>query len=104
MIVFKLIICVVILIIIVAFSVENLQGIDLKYYNYYLELKTISAPLMIVLLISLFSGFFLASLFGLVSNIRFKNIIRKRNQTIKNLDKEIAKLTLNSSTLTDDKN
>ncbi len=104
MIVFKLIIWVVILIIIVAFSVENLQGIDLKYYSYNLELKTISAPLIIILLISLFSGFFLASLFGLAKNIRFKNIIRKRDQTIKNLDKEIAKLTLNSSILTDNKN
>jgi len=104
MIVFKLIIWVVILIIIVAFSVENLQGIDLNYYSYNLELKTISAPLIIILLISLFSGFFLASLFGLAKNVRFKNIIRKRDQTIKNLDKEIAKLTLNSSILTDDKN
>ena len=94
----------VILIIIVAFSVENLQGIDLKYYNYKLELQTISVPLIIVLLISLFSGFFLASFFGLANNIRFKNIIRKRNQTIKNLDKEIAKLTLNSSLLSGDKN
>lgn len=103
MIVFKLIIWLVILIIIVAFSVENVQDIDLKYYNYNLELMTISVPLIIVLLISLFSGFFLASLFGLAKNIRFKNIIRKRNQTIKNLDKEIAKLTLNSSILPGDK-
>ena len=104
MIVFKLIIWLVILIIIVAFSVENLQDIDLKYYNYNLELMTISVPLIIVLLISLFSGFCLASFFELANYIRFKNIIRKRNQTIKNLDKEIAKLTLNSSILTDDKN
>jgi uncharacterized integral membrane protein len=81
----------------VFFSVQNLQTIELRYYNFKFELKTILIPLIVVLLGSLFSGFFLASLFGMVNNIRLKNIIRKHNHTIKNLDQKIAKITLNSS-------
>ncbi|MEE9165518.1 MAG: LapA family protein [Nitrospinota bacterium] len=93
----KLIIWMIILIAIGAFSVQNLQTIELKYYNFKFELKTILTPLVVVLLGSLFGGFFLASLFGMVNNIRLKNIIRKQNHTIKNLDQKIAKITLNSS-------
>ncbi len=95
--VLKLIIWMTILMVIVAFSVQNVQPIDLKYYNYKLELKTILIPQIVVLLGSLFSGFLLASLLGMVKNIRLKNIIRKQNQTIKNLDQKIAEVTLNSS-------
>lgn len=93
----KLIVWMIILIVIVAFSVQNLQTIELKYYNFKFELKTTLIPLIVVLLGSLFSGFFLASILGMVDNIRLKNNIRKQNQTIKNLDQKIAKLTLNSS-------
>lgn len=97
MIVLKLIIWLIILTVIVTFSVQNLQAVEFKYYNFNFELKTISTPLIVVLLGSLFSGIILASLFGIVNNIRLKNTIRKQNQTIKNLDKKIAKLTLSSS-------
>ena len=93
----KLIIWMMILIAIGAFSVQNLQTVELKYYNFKFELKTILTPLVVVLLSSLFSGFFLAYLFGMVNNMRLKNIIRKQNHTIKNLDQKIAKITLNSS-------
>ena len=93
----KLIIWMIILIAIGAFSVQNLQTVELKYYNFKFELKTILTPLVVVLLGSLFSGFFLASLFGIVNNMRLKNFIRKQNHTIKNLDQKIAKITLNSS-------
>ncbi len=95
----KLIIWMIILIVIGAFSVQNLQAIELKYYNFKFELKTVLTPLVVVLLGSLLSGFFLASLFGMFNNMRLKNIIRKQNSTIKNLDQKIAKITLNSSQL-----
>ena len=85
------------MIIVLTFSVNNLETVDLKYYNLKFELKIVTAPLLVILLGSTFGGFFLASLFGIVNNIRFKNTIRKQNQTIKNLDKRIVKLTLNSS-------
>lgn len=80
-----------------AFSVQNLETITLKYYNFRFEIKTLSIPLIVLLLGSVFSGFFLAFLFGIGGNIKSKNIIRKKNQTIKNLDKKIAKLTLSSN-------
>lgn len=93
----KLIIWMVILVGIMALSVQNLQTIELKYYNLDFELNTTLILLIVILLGSLFSGFSLASILGMVNNIRLKNIIREQNQTIKNLDQKIVKFTLNWS-------
>lgn len=100
MMILKFIIWLVLLIIIVAASLQNMQAVELKYYivnfdNLRFELKkTGSIQLFIVLMGSLFSGFLLASLFGMVNSIRLKSIIWKQKQTIKSLDKKNEKLTM----------
>lgn len=99
MVVLKFIIWLILLIIIVAASLQNMQAVELKYYiinleNFRFELKkTGSIQLFIVLIGSLFSGFLLASLFGMVNSIRLKSIIWKQKKTIKDLDKKNEKLT-----------
>lgn len=102
--VLKLIIWLLVLLVIVFFSVQNLQTIELKYYNFNFEQKSVMTPLIVVLLGSIFGGFLLASFFGIFNNMRLKNVIRRQNQTIKSLDQKVAQISLNATQPTEEKN
>ncbi len=74
------------LLIIVLYSVQNLSSVTIGYYNYALELKKVPVPVVIVIFFSIMFGFILAWAVNLPKFYQHNTLVKKK-------EKEIEKLT-----------
>jgi uncharacterized integral membrane protein len=88
----KVIFFIVFLILIVTFVVKNMGAVDLYYYDYKLQLQSVRAPLLAVILASFALGFSLAWMFGFVSRMQLKSRVRKQTKTIQDMNDEMQRL------------
>lgn len=65
--------------------------VEVSFYDFSLNSHNYSVPLLIVILVSLAFGFFLAWVDGWVAKMKLKAIIRRNNKTIESLDDELRK-------------
>lgn len=88
----KIILFLTFLILVVTFVVKNMGAVDLYYYDYKLQLQSVRAPLLMVILASFALGFSLAWMFGFVSRMQLKSRVRKQTNTIQDMNEEIQRL------------
>jgi uncharacterized integral membrane protein len=90
--VIKFIIAILFLIAMAAFAVVNRHSVEVFYYDLQLAKQMIEAPMIIVGLIPFIMGFLLAWSFTVVSQVKSKAAIGKRNRTIAGLEQDVARL------------
>ena len=87
----KFILFIVLSIIVAVFAVKNMDMVEVSFYDFSLNSHNYSVPLLVVILVSLGFGFFLAWVDGWVAKMKLKAIIRRNNKTIESLDTELRK-------------
>lgn len=87
----KFILSLCLLILIVAFAVKNTVSVPIHYYDYQFRIQTVELPLLMVVLISLFTGFLAAWSVGIFKQMKLKSELRKQNKTIRRLSGELEK-------------
>lgn len=87
----KFILFIILSIIVAIFAVKNMDMVEVSFYDFSLNSYYFSVPLLVVILVSLGFGFFLAWIDGWVSKLKLKAIIRQNNKTIEALDDELRK-------------
>ncbi|VAX32605.1 hypothetical protein MNBD_NITROSPINAE05-367 [hydrothermal vent metagenome] len=90
--VIKFIIAILFLIAIAAFAVVNRHSVEVYYYDLQLAKQMIEAPMIIVGLVPFIMGFLLAWSFTVVSQVKSKAAIGKRNRTIAGLEQDVERL------------
>ena len=88
----KLIIYILAAGIIASFAVHNMASVEVKYYDFQLNLKTLELPLVTVVLIPLGIGLFGAWCMWLSNWIKMQLVIRKQNKTISLMEEELGML------------
>ena len=88
----KLIIYILVAVLIASFAVQNMTSVELKYYDFQLNLKTLELPLVTVVLIPLGIGVFGAWCMWLSNWIKMQLVIRKQNKTISSMEEELGML------------
>ena len=87
----KFILFIVLSIIVAVFAVKNMDMVEVSFYDFSLNSHNYSVPLLVVILVSLGFGFFLAWVDGWVAKMKLKAIIRRNNKTIESLDEELKR-------------
>jgi uncharacterized integral membrane protein len=85
----KFIIFIILSIIVAVFAVKNMDMVEVSFYDLSLNSHDFRVPLLIVILVSLAFGFFLAWIDGWVAKMKLRAIIRRNNKTIESLDEEL---------------
>ena len=75
-----------------SFAVQNMTSVEVNYYDFQLNLKTLELPLVTVVIIPLGVGLFGAWCLWLSSWIKMQLVIRKQNRTILSMEEELGKL------------
>ena len=88
----KLIIYILVAAVIASFAVHNMTSVEVKYYDFQLDLKTLELPLVTVVLIPLGIGLFGAWCMWLSNWIKMQLVIRKQNKTISLMEEELGML------------
>ena len=87
----KFILFIVLSIVVAIFAVKNMDMVEVSFYDFHLNSHNYSVPLLVVILVSLAFGFFLAWVDGWVAKMKLKSIIRRNNKTIESLDEELRR-------------
>ena len=87
----KFILFIILSIVVAIFAVKNMDMVEVSFYDFSLNSHNFRVPLLIVILVSLAFGFFLAWIDGWVARIKLKAIIRRSDRTIEMLDDELRK-------------
>ena len=82
----KFIIFIILSIVVAIFAVKNMDMVEVSFYDFSLNSHDFRVPLLIVILVSLAFGFFLAWIDGRVAKMKLKYIIRRNNKMIDSLD------------------
>ena len=88
----KLIIYFIAAILVGSFAVHNMASVEVKYYDFQLNLKTLELPLVTVVLIPLGIGLFGAWCMWLSNWIKMQLVIRKQKKTISLMEEELGML------------
>ena len=88
----KLIIYILAAVVIASFAVHNMTSVEVKYYDFRLNLHTLELPLVTAVLIPLGLGLFFAWCLWLSSWMKMRMVIRKQNKTITSMEEELEKL------------
>jgi len=88
MVIFRLVLGLVVIFLLVAFSMANLGDVTLNFYFY----QTPPIPLFVVIFISLLLGVFLAWGMVVSEQLKLKSGVRSRDKKIRNLQSELEKL------------
>ncbi len=89
---FKFFIFLLFSIIIASVSVQNMHVVEVYYYDLLFELHSFHAPLLVVVFVSISSGFLLAWVFGVVSQIKLRSRIRRQNKSLEKMSGELENL------------
>ncbi len=65
--------------------------VEVSFYDFSLQSHDVQVPLLIVVLVSLGIGFFLAWLDGWIAKMKLKAIIRRNDRIIVSLNEELQK-------------
>ena len=87
----KFILFIILSIIVAIFAVKNMDMVEVSFYDFTLNSHDFHVPLLVVILVSLAFGFFLAWIDGWIAKMKLKAIIRQNNKTIESLHEELAK-------------
>jgi len=87
----KLIVFVVLSVIVAIFAIKNMDMVEVSFYDFRLNSHDFQVPLLVVILVSLAFGFFLAWIDGWIARMKLKAIIRRNDKTIEMLDDELRK-------------
>ncbi len=96
----KFIIFIILATFVAIFAVKNLGFVDIRYYDFYLNPQSARIPLLVVVLVSLSFGFFLAWMDGFIAKLKLKATIRRNDKTIQSMTEELdrfKKSTLSES-------
>ncbi len=88
----KVIIFILFLILIASFAVKNMNPVEVIYYDYKLQSRTLELPLMVIILAPFGLGFIAAWLIGAYTRMKLRSTVRKQNKTIRSLEEEIEHL------------
>ena len=88
----KLIIYLLAAIVIGSFAVHNMTSVEVSYYDFKLNLKTLELPLVTVVMIPLGMGLLGAWCLWLFSRIKMRLVISKQNKTILSMEEELYRL------------
>lgn len=88
----KFVLSILLLIVIASFAVQNMDSVEIGYYDLKLTLHTIELPLMVVLVIPLVLGFLIARLMGMFDCFKLKSTIRQQNRSISSMEEELERL------------
>jgi uncharacterized integral membrane protein len=72
---------------IVTFSQQNLESIQLKYYDYLKHIPPV--PVYLLIFISLLVGVIITAFWGVVERFRLNRTIRNLNRLVRDLRKEL---------------
>ena len=99
----KFILFILLLIVIALFAVQNMASVGISYYDFEFQLQTIELPLMVVMLIPLILGFFIAWVVGMSDLFKLKSTIRKQNKSISSnsSSKNQSKIPYSSTNIND---
>jgi uncharacterized integral membrane protein len=92
----KLIVSILFVILVAAFAVINQHSISVNYYDLQMAKQTIEAPVIVVALGPFVIGFLLAWSFTVVSRVKSKAAIGKRNRAIVSLEQDVERLKSHS--------
>ena len=87
----KFIIFIILSIIVALFAYKNMDMVEISFYDFSFNSRDFRVPLLVVILVSLGFGFFLAWIDGWLAKMKLKSIIRRNNKTIESLDEELRK-------------
>ncbi len=65
--------------------------VEVSFYDFSLNSHDFRVPLLVVILVSLGFGFFLAWIDGWVARMKLKSVIRQNKRIIESLDEELKK-------------
>jgi uncharacterized integral membrane protein len=88
----KFILSILLLIVIASFAVQNMDSVEINYYDLKLGLHTLELPLMVVLVIPLVLGFLIAWFIGIFDRFKLKSTIRQQNRSISSMEEELERL------------
>jgi uncharacterized integral membrane protein len=88
----KFILSILLLIVIASFAVKNMGSVEISYYDYEFQLKSIELPLMVVVVIPLIVGFLIAWIMGVFDRFKLKSTIRRQNRSISSMEEELDRL------------
>ena len=69
-----------------------MASVGISYYDFEFQLQIIELPLMVVMLIPLILGFFIAWVMGMSYLFKLKSTIRKQNKSISSVEEELESL------------
>lgn len=72
---------------IVTFSQQNLEPVQLKYYNYLHKVPPV--PVYILIFVSLLVGVIITAFWGVVERFRLNRTIRRLNKLVRDLRREL---------------
>lgn len=88
----KFIISILLLILITALAVKNMDPATINFYDFKLDPQTIQLPLSVVILGALFSGFISAWFLSFFTQVKLKAKLRKQTKIIENMGREMDKI------------
>ena len=88
----KIILFLLLLILFVAFVNKNMRYVELYYYDYKLQMQSLSVPLFAVIITTFMAGFFSAWFWGYIARMKLKASLRKQTKTIQNMNEELEKI------------
>ncbi len=88
----KAIVFLLLLMVLAALAVKNMQVVSVSYYDYTFQNKELQTPLLFVIGGSLGAGFLLAWFFGFIAQMKLKSQLRKQARTILSMTEELQKL------------
>lgn len=85
----KFILFILLSIVVAIFAVKNMDMVEVSFYDFSLNSHDFHVPLLVVILVSLAFGFFLAWVDGWVAKMKLRSTIRQNNRTIGALNDEL---------------
>lgn len=86
---FKLVILVVIASIVVLLAINNMETVELSYFDFYFNFHNIKVPLLIVIFGAMAFGFSIAWLSGWFARIKHKALLHRKDKTIEELQEQL---------------
>lgn len=87
----KFILFIILSIIVAIFAVKNMDIVEISFYDFSLNSHDFRVPLLVVILVSLGFGFFLAWVDGWIAKMKLRAVIRRNNKTIESLHEELSR-------------
>ncbi len=88
---YKAILIIILLIIIAIFAAENLEFVEVGYYDLTFTPKKVEIPLCFVMLAPLLLGFLFGWFFGWLGKLKLRGVIRRNEKMILSLNEELER-------------